>query len=161
MLYLCFYFSVQSILEVCFFHYLAFYNLLFWEITFSSRLARSFEGSKNCFPWIILDLLLEREIGSWMNYMVDIFGKFNFSKFSDFHSKFYCEQDLKRTFLFTSFFLSYPGFDQWSCCHVLSTVEQHFNKFDILNGFPKMMSNNTSFILGKQSCTTCLWFLIL
>lgn len=105
MVYVCFYFSVQTVLEICFFLYLAFFSLLLWEIVSSSRAAKSLERSRKCFPWIILNLLFASEIGSWINYMVDNFGnnwllnsslRFNISKFSDLHSKFYCEQDLKR-----------------------------------------------------------------
>lgn len=105
MLYLCFHSSFQTILQICYFLYLAFFNLLFWEIVSSSRVAKSLERSRKCFPWIILNLLFASEIRSWMNYMVDIFGnnwllnsssRFNLSEFSDLHFKFYCEPVLKR-----------------------------------------------------------------
>lgn len=122
LLYVYFYFSVQTILEICLFLYLAFFSLLFWEIVSSSRVARSLERSRKCFPWIILNLLFASEIGSWMNYMVDIFGnnwllncssRFNICRFSDFHLKFYYEQDLKGFCRFAIFF-----------CHLLVFINE-------------------------------------
>lgn len=122
LLYVYFYFSVQTILEICFFLYLAFFSLLFWEIVSSSRVARSLERSRKCFPWIILNLLFASEIGSWMNYTVDIFGnnwllncssRFNICRVSDLHLKFYYKQDLKGFCLFTIFF-----------CHLLVFINE-------------------------------------
>lgn len=125
MLYLHVYFSVRTILEICFFYLTSlfmWFNIL--QIAhlgvFSARVDESLEKSKKHLPWIIWNLLFTSEIGSWMHYFTDIFGnnwllnsavRFNICKFSDSYYKFYYKQDLRRILSVYSYLLLSPGFD--------------------------------------------------